>query len=399
MDRPPLLPRFIGVAFSSLFAALTLAACAGAGSGGDDTGTAGTSPTGAAGTTGSAGTAGTAGEAGRGGASGTAGTTGGHGGGAIAGTTGAAGDGATAGTTGTGGDGATGTTGTAGATGTGGSTARGGSGGSSGAAGSGGASGTAGAGGRGGSGGGGRGGATGSGGSAGRGGTGGTTGTGGSPAACATTMVPSSPTSHCSSNQSGMVGSQQWTIWSSGSGGCLITYGSSSAFSATWNNSGDFLARVGLNLGSNKTYDQFGTMSADFNEMKSGSGGGYSSIGVYGWSVSPLVEWYVTEDSYNGLGTSGTKKGTFTIDGEGTYNVYQRMQNNQPSIQGTASFPQFISIPTSARTCGHISLTKHFEAWKGFGMTLGKMEEAKVLVEAGGGSGRIDFPVANVQAQ
>ena len=140
-------------------------------------------------------------------------------------------------------------------------------------------------------------------------------------------------------------------------------------------------------------------MRADFAETKSGNGGGYSSIGVYGWSVSPLVEWYVTEDSYNGLGSSGTKKGTFTIDGEGTYNVYQRMQNNQPSIQGTASFPQFISVRTSARTCGHISLTKHFDAWKGFGMTLGKMEEAKVLVEAGGGSGRIDFPTASVTAQ
>jgi len=161
----------------------------------------------------------------------------------------------------------------------------------------------------------------------------------------------------------------------------------------------DFLARVGLSLGSNKTYDQFGTMGADFSEMKSGNGGGYSSIGVYGWTVSPLVEWYVTEDSWNGQGTSGTKKGTFTIDGEGTYNVYQRMQNNQPSIQGTASFPQFISIRTTARTCGHISLTKHFEAWKGMGMTMGKMYEAKVLVEAGGGSGKIDFPTASVTAQ
>ena len=179
-------------------------------------------------------------------------------------------------------------------------------------------------------------------------------------------MVPSGGTSHCSSNQSGMVGSQQWTIWSSGGGGCLITYGSTTAFSATWNNSGDFLARVGLNLGSNKTYDQFGTIAADFAETKSGNGGGYSSIGVYGWSVSPLVEWYVTEDSYNGLGTSGTKKGTFTIDGEGTYNVYQRMQNNQPSIQGTASFPQFISIRTSARTCGHISLTQALRRVEGF---------------------------------
>jgi hypothetical protein len=307
----------------------------------------------------------------------------GTGGGAGTDGAGKGGVGGTAGVDGTGG-----TAGAGGVAGTGGLTGRGGI---TGTGGSGGATGT-----------GGRGGTTGSGGggSTGRGGAnGGSTGAGGTPAACSTTMVPSGGTSHCSSNQSGMVGTQQWTIWSSGSGGCLITYGSSAAFSATWNNSGDFLARVGLSLGSNKTYDQFATIAADFAEMKSGNGGGYSSIGVYGWSVSPLVEWYVTEDSYNGLGGSGTKKGTFTIDGEGTYNVYQRMQNNQPSIQGTASFPQFISVRTSARTCGHISLSKHFDAWKGFGMTLGKLEEAKVLVEAGGGSGRIDFPTASVTAQ
>jgi hypothetical protein len=378
----------------SCFAALMVAACAGSGPG-DESGTAGTSPTGAGGTTGVAGS-GSAGE-GAGGVTGSAGVTGT--GGSTAGRGGVVG---TAGVTGTGG-GAAGTdgggAGTGGVNGTGGDTGAGGVAGT-GVAGRGGITGTGGRGGATGT--AGRGGTTGSGGggSTGRGGaSGGSTGAAGTSGACSTTMVPSGGTSHCSSNQSGMVGTQQWTIWSSGSGGCLITYGSSAAFSATWNNSGDFLARVGLNLGSNKTYDQYTSIAADFAETKSGSGGGYSSIGVYGWSVSPLVEWYVTEDSYNGLGTSGTKKGTFTIDGEGTYNVYQRMQNNQPSIQGNASFPQFISIRTSARTCGHISLTKHFEAWKGFGMTLGKMEEAKVLVEAGGGSGRIDFPTASVTAQ
>jgi hypothetical protein len=307
----------------------------------------------------------------------------------------------TAGVTGTGGGAGTdgGDAGTGGVNGTGGAAGAGGVAGTGGLAGRGGITGTSGNGGAAGS--GGRGGTIGSGGggSPGRGGAnGGSTGGAGTTGTCSA-VIPSGGTSHCSSNQSGTVGSQQWTVWSSGSGGCLITYGSTAAFSATWNNSGDFLARVGLSLGSNKTYDQFGTMAADFAHMKSGSGGGYSSIGVYGWSVSPLVEWYVTEDSYNGLGSSGTKKGTFTIDGEGTYNVYQRMQNNQPSIQGNASFPQFISIRTSARTCGHISLTKHFDAWKGFGMTLGKMYEAKVLVEAGGGSGRIDFPTASVTAQ
>jgi hypothetical protein len=173
------------------------------------------------------------------------------------------------------------------------------------------------------------------------------------------------------------------------------------AFSATWNNSGDFLARVGLVPRLQQDLRPVRNDRGGLSETKSGNGGGYSSIGVYGWTVSPLVEWYVTEDSYNGQGTSGTKKGTFTIDGEGTYNVYQRMQNNQPSIQGTASFPQFISIRTTARTCGHISLTKHFEAWKGLGMTMGKMYEAKVLVEARRRSGPriIDFPTAIVTAQ
>ncbi len=327
---------------------------------------------------------GTGGGAGTGGSTATGGVTGTGG---VSGTSGVVG---TGGVTGTGGGAGTGgTAGTGGVAGTGGATGRGGVTGTAG---------TAGGGGRGG-----QGGATGSGGNAGatgRGGaSGGSTGSAGTSGTCTVGMVPSGGTSHCSSNQSGTVGSQQWTIWSSGSGGCLITYGSSAAFSATWNNSGDFLARVGLSLGSNKTYEQFGTIAADFAHTKSGSGGGYSSIGVYGWTVNPLVEWYVTEDSWNGQGTSGTKKGSFTIDGEGTYNVYQRMQNNQPSIQGTASFPQFISIRTTARTCGHISLTKHFDAWKGFGMTMGKMYEAKVLVEAGGGSGRIDFPTASVTAQ
>jgi hypothetical protein len=374
MARPPRSRRIVAFSF---FAALMLAACAGSEPGGAESGTGGTSSTGAGGTTGIAGSGGTGqgtGGVGTGGSTGTGGGVAGRGGvsgtgGVVTGTGGVAGKG---GVNGTGG-----TTGTGGVAGTGGLAGRGGS------------TGT-----------GGNGGTTGGGGSAGRGGAnGGSTGGGGTADTCSVGTVPSGGTSHCSSNQSGMVGDQQWTIWSSGGGGCLVTYGTSAAFSANWNNSGDFLARVGLNLGSNKTYDQFGTFGVDFAESKSGTGGGYSSIGVYGWSVSPLVEFYVTEDSYNGQGSSGTKKGTFTIDGEGTYNVYERMQNNQPSIQGNASFPQFISIRTTARTCGHISLTKHFDAWKSFGMTLGKMEEAKVLVEAGGGSGKIDFPVANVTAQ
>jgi hypothetical protein len=366
MNAPLFSRKPIGPLVCSLLGALTLAACANGDSIGGEDATGGSPSTGTGGT--STGGNGTGGIGTGGTATGGVTATGGHGTGGIIGTGGVTGAG--------------GTTGIAGRIGSGGSGGRGGTGGQVI------------------TGGGGRGGTTGTGGRAGATGTGGTPGTGGTSGTCSATAVPSGGTSHCSSNQSGTVGSQQWTIWSSGGGGCLITYGSTAAFSATWNNSGDFLARVGQGLGSSKTYDQYTTIAADFAETKSGSGGGYSSIGVYGWSVSPLVEFYVDEDSYNNLGGSGSKMGTFTIDGEGTYDVYKHQQVNQPSIQGgNATFDQFISVRQGKRTCGHISLSKHFAAWKGFGMTLGKLEEAKILIEAGGGSGRIDFTTASVTAQ
>jgi hypothetical protein len=239
-------------------------------------------------------------------------------------------------------------------------------------------------------------GGTSSGGTAGTGGV----GTGGSSSVNCSGPPLSGGMQHCSSNASGTVGSYTYTIWSSGSGGCIIPYGTGAAYKATWNNSGDFLARVGLQWNETQTYDQLGTISADFAYTKTGSGGGYSFIGIYGWSNSPLVEYYIVEDWYgSGPPTGGgALKGTFTVDG-GTYKVYTHTQTNQPSIHGTATFPQFFSVRQSARQCGHISITEHFKQWAAYGMNLGKMYEAKILVEVGGGSGSIDFTTATVTAR
>lgn len=92
-------------------------------------------------------------------------------------------------------------------------------------------------------------------------------------------------------------------------------------------------------------------------------------------------------------------KGTLSIDG-GTYNIYQHTQTQQPSIHGTATFPQFFSVRQTPRTCGHISLSEHWKKWASLGMTLGKMYEAKFLVEAGanpGGSGTFDMTYGVMQ--
>ncbi len=212
--------------------------------------------------------------------------------------------------------------------------------------------------------------------------------------------APTGGAKECSSNASGTVNGDTWTLWSSGSGGCMTPYGVGAAFNATWNNSGDFLAREGLQWNSTKTYTQLGTISATFAETKTGSAGGFSYIGIYGWSENPLHEYYIVEDWY-GAGPpnpGGTLEGTITVDG-GTYKVYAHTQTDQPSITGSnATFVQFFSVRQTARQCGTISISEHFSQWANLGMTLGNMEEAKLLVETGGGSGSITFATGTVTA-
>src|SRR4029077_4868333 len=90
-----------------------------------------------------------------------------------------------------------------------------------------------------------------------------------------------------------------WSIWTNSGPGTITTY-SIPAFSASWNGSGDFLARMGIEWGNaGKTFDQFGTIAAQFAETKTGTAGTFSYVGIYGWSTNPCIEYYIIEDSYN----------------------------------------------------------------------------------------------------
>jgi len=65
---------------------------------------------------------------------------------------------------------------------------------------------------------------------------------------------------------------------------------------------------------------------------------------------------------------------------------------------GINSWDQYYSVRKSARQCGIISISEHFDAWDRLGMPLGNLLEAKILIETGGGVGSADFPVAEVTA-
>src|SRR5262245_59034407 len=225
--------------FGVCLAALTLAACAASDPIVGEAGTGGTSETGAGGSSagslgaGEAGSVGTAGTTGPGlaGSIGSGGTNG------EAGTTGAAGTTASAGTHGAGRGGTTGAAGTTASAGTNGAAGRGGTTGAAGTIGGAGRGGVTGTGGTG------RGGTTGTGGG-GTTGTGGA-GTGGAPMIDCNAALPSGGTAHTSSNQSGTAAGMNWTIWTNSGPGTITTF-SVPAFSASWNGSGDFLARLGL---------------------------------------------------------------------------------------------------------------------------------------------------------
>jgi endo-1,4-beta-xylanase len=379
------------------------------------------------GTVGSGGVSSTGGVSATGGVEATGGTKASGGTTSKGGSGGAAGSGGSAGSGGAAGSG--GSAGSGGAAGSGGSAGRGGSGGSGGAAGSGGTSNPGsggktnpGTGGTSNPGSGGRtnpgtGGVTipGTGGATnpgvgGRTGTGGTTGgaTGGSTGTlpvfdCNTPMPTSGGQSH-SGNSSGGSGNLAWQIWSNQGTGTLTTFANTAAFTSGWNNSGNYLGRLGFEWGSGgKSYDQYGTITAQFTETKSGSSGGaWSYIGIYGWTNNPCIEWYIIDDSYSKMpinpgSCANMSNSPLSID-DGKYTMCVRNTSGTGGDRcgGAGSWNQYYSIRQSNRTCGTISVTEHFKAWTAAGNKLGNMLEVKILLEVGGGQGSVDFPVANV---
>ena len=91
--------------------------------------------------------------------------------------------------------------------------------------------------------------------------------------------------------------------------------------------------------------------------------------------------------------TAGTYMGQVTSDG-GTYNIYEHQQVNQPSIEGTATFEQYLAIRTSPVSSGTITTSNFIKAWASHGMNLGTLNYQILATESfGGGSGNSSVTV------
>jgi endo-1,4-beta-xylanase len=167
-----------------------------------------------------------------------------------------------------------------------------------------------------------------------------------------------------------------YSLYSTG-GSATMTFNSSCPygggnFQVSWSGVNDVVGGKGWSYGGNKTVG-----------YNVGYANGYNNVSVYGWTTGPLVEYYICEF---GSVASGTYKGSVTSDGH-TYSIYEHQQVNQPSIQGTATFNQYLSNWGGSSTGSNHTVTtgNHYSAWASHGMNLGSFNELIFMAEAWGG--------------
>jgi endo-1,4-beta-xylanase len=163
-----------------------------------------------------------------------------------------------------------------------------------------------------------------------------------------------------------------------GSGSASMTL-TKDGFSVSWSNA-QFVGRKGIRPGT-------GDLVTDYSATFQPNGNGY--LCLYGWTTEPLVEYYVLDSWGSYKPPGGSSLGTVTSDG-GTYDIYKSMRNNQPSIQGNATFPQYWSVRQQKRTSGTITLANHIKAWAGKSMPMGTFYEVSMTVEGYQSSGSAD---------
>src|SRR5690606_28903438 len=211
-------------------------------------------------------------------------------------------------------------------------------------------------------------------------GAGGVGGDGGTSNTCPPATPLMGGQQYCSNTKDAVGNGYGYELWAEGNGeGCMTVRGVDATFGATWSNVEDFLARVGLDFDQTQTHSQIGTISAEFAETKTDDGG-LTYIGVYGWTVNPLREYYILDDwgATKPAGTASdgsprTSVGTITADGA-SYEVWKKLRENKPAITGDSeTFDQYFSIRETARQCGRISVSEHFSQWEELGLPFGNL--------------------------
>jgi endo-1,4-beta-xylanase len=185
-------------------------------------------------------------------------------------------------------------------------------------------------------------------------------------ALCTTTVSAQTLTSNSTGTNNGFY----YSFWKD-SGNASMNLLAGGRYQSSWDNStNNWVGGKGWNPGSSSRVISYSGYYGVDNSQN-------SYIALYGWTRSPLIEYYVIESygSYNPASCSGgTDYGSFQSDGA-TYNVRRCQRVNQPSIDGTQTFYQYFSVRNPKKGFGNISGTitfaNHANFWASRGLNLG----------------------------
>jgi len=198
------------------------------------------------------------------------------------------------------------------------------------------------------------------------------------------TQEPTAPIPQSSPSSGTTADGYYWQVYVT-TGTANITQGTAGNFSCTYSNVGDVVVGKGYNPGSAQvlTYNV------------SSLTGNYNTVGIYGWTTSPLIEYYIVEFGAN---IAGTQINTVSSDGH-TYTFYEHQQVSQPSIQGTATFWQYLDNWGGASIGSNqtVTMANHVNNWtKNGGQGFGTYNYQILSLEAYGGlSGSVNATISN----
>ncbi|MDQ2084880.1 glycoside hydrolase family 11 protein [Herbivorax sp. ANBcel31] len=190
-------------------------------------------------------------------------------------------------------------------------------------------------------------------------------------------LAPNVQAQTITENEIGTHDGYDYEYWKDeGTGSMTLTEGGT--FSCEWSNINNILFRKGQKFDETQTHQELGNIVVEYDVDYNPDGNSY--LCIYGWTVDPLVEYYIVDSWGSWRPPGSTSMGQITVDG-GTYDIYETTRTEQPSIIGTATFQQYWSVRTSKKTSGTISVTEHFLAWEDMGMPMGNMYEVALTVE------------------
>ena len=195
------------------------------------------------------------------------------------------------------------------------------------------------------------------------------------------------------SNSTGTNNGFYYSFWKD-SGSASMTLGTAGRYTSQWtSNTNNWVGGKGWNPGSSSRVVSY---SGNYGVTSSQN----SYLAFYGWTRSPLIEYYIIESygSYNPASCSGgTDYGSFQSDGA-TYNVRRCQRVQQPSIDGTQTFYQYFSVRNPKKGFGNISGTitfaNHVNFWASKGLNLGSHNYQVLATEGYQSTGSSDITVS-----